>query len=301
MVEERDKVRKDEACAHPLLCSDEWEDPEGATVLGEYHKDDLSEDERRVEEDLEAFEEYWRRKHGISFMGEYHKQGAPYLEVSSGWDGHLRRSEIGGKATARTSGPETRDGRDIGLQGATGISITSTIPDHEGSRPRQNGVAPPVDQAPSPKDTDRRQPPGLTGILDLNALEVAAYWIFRLAFGREAHLPIKREGLMDLDVHVQGKDVVVSTNQIFVSFPELVIWHITYAHKGRPVVEIGRGVKDGMRVHRLNALRLLFEIWLRGRKGRRGKDAMAGSPAPVASSTAEAGDELDPRGKGDIT
>jgi len=41
----------------------------------------------------------------------------------------------------------------------------------------------------------------------------------------------------DIDVHINNKDVVVNTNQLYFAFPELVVWHIIYTHKGRPVLE----------------------------------------------------------------
>jgi len=67
---------------HPsLMCADEWKDPEGAKVIAEFHKDEEMDDEKRIEEDLDAFENYWQRKHGINFQGEYHKEGAPTWRV----------------------------------------------------------------------------------------------------------------------------------------------------------------------------------------------------------------------------
>ncbi len=91
----------EEKCTHPLMCEDEWKDPEGAKVLAEYHKDDVSDEERMIDEDLDAFERYWQRKHGINFQGEYHKEGAPYVEEPSGWDGHRPRTGFGNESTPR--------------------------------------------------------------------------------------------------------------------------------------------------------------------------------------------------------
>ena len=48
-----------------------------------------------------------------------------------------------------------------------------------------------------------------------------------------------------MDVTVKGKEITINTNQLFFSVPELNVWHIVYEHKGKPIVELGRGVKNG--------------------------------------------------------
>lgn len=307
MAEEERKGRKEEDnCAHPLMCAEEWRDPEGAKVIGEYHKDEPS-DEERIEEDLDAFERYWQRKHGINFQGEYHKEGAPYMEKPSGWEGHQPRSGFGGGFVGAT--PQAAEGPSTTVTERSPEPIierspplTSAPPGPEVGRGGEGASLAWVGQ-PDLEAKGKGEPLRLTEVVDINTLEVVSYWIFRLAFGRELHIPIKKEGLADIDVHISNKDVVVNTNQLYFAFPELVVWHITYAHRGRPILEIGRGVKKGMKVHRLNTFRLLMEVWMGSRRSEREARAK-GSKGTVAGSgkkSARAKDGQDLREKGDIT
>jgi hypothetical protein len=154
----------------------------------------------------------------------------------------------------------------------------------------------------SEKEKVQKEPLKLTDVVDINTLEVVSYWIFRLAFGKELHIPIKKEGLADIDVAINNKDVVVNTNQLYFAFPELVVWHITYTHKGRPVLEIGRGVKKGLKVHRINAFRLLMEVWMGSRRAEKEKMSGNKASAPVpATKSPRAKESQDLQDKGDIT
>ncbi len=69
-----------------------------------------------------------------------------------------------------------------------------------------------------------------------------------------------------MDVAVEGKEITLNTNQLYYNLPDLAVWHIVYTHKGKPILEIGRGVKNGLKVHRLNAIRLGLEAWNGSRK-----------------------------------
>jgi len=95
----------------------------------------------------------------------------------------------------------------------------------------------------------------------------------------------------------------VNTNQLYFAFPELVVWHITYTHKGRPVLEIGRGVKKGLKVHRINALRLLMEVWMGSKRAEKeSKMAELKQDVAVPLPTSQRGKEShDLNEKGDIT
>lgn len=294
MTEEK-RLRSVEICDRPLMCEDEWKDKEGVKVLGEYHKDEARVEEARIEEDLDAFERYWAKKEGINFQTEYHKKGAPYLEEPWGFDGHQPRPS----GMASTGAPPEAPGRYL-------------VYEEEGEAPAPKPVAKemeemkPVMRPPAPakeakerpkedtKEKGKKQSIPISDFLDLNTLEVLSYWFFRLAFGRQLHVPFKREGVADMDLHVNNKDVVVNTNQLYFAFPELVVWHITYTHKGRPVLEIGRGVKNGMRIHRMNALRLGMEVWMGSRRSNRQKAAMSAQPIPAPK-------KVDLEDKGDIT
>ena len=259
MVEKKVVPEEDDKCTHPLMCADEWKDPEGAKVIAEFHKDEEMDDEKRIEEDLDAFENYWQRKHGINFQGEYHKEGAPYMESPSGWDGHKPRSlgeEIGAAPTpiAEAGSMPTPQIKEVEHQTVHVEAPLAPAIVPSGKKPQKTEH--------SEDHGEGKEPLKISEVVDINTLEVISYWIFRIAFGRELHIPIKKEGVADIDVHINNKDVVVNTNQLYFAFPELVVWHIIYTHKGRPVLEIGRGVKKGLKVHRINALRLLLEVWM---------------------------------------
>jgi hypothetical protein len=303
--EEKGKPEEDDKCTHPLMCADEWSDPKGATVIAEYHKDEGAEDDERIEEDLDAFENYWHKKQGINFQGEYHKEGAPYMESPSGWDGHRRRSLTGESATAAVGSDQVAappEPYEVMVKHEEVLPLVSEIPAAEAMGERKDIDSEAKRKSPR-KEKEKVEPVKLSEVIDLNTLEVASYWIFRVAFGKELHVPIKKEGLADMDVHVHNKDVIVNTNQLYFAFPELVVWHITYTHKGRPILEIGRGVKKGMKVHRINAFRLLREVWM-GSKRAEKELKMAGLKDRVAlekvqSKQTKSGKELEE--KGDIT
>lgn len=277
---EKSAQDEDEKCVHPLLCADEWKDPEGAEVVAEYHKDEgeLSEEEG-IERDLDAFEKYWLKKESINLLGEYHKEGAPYMEAPSGWEGHRPRSsaQSAGAAVAIEAAippePTEQPAKDTG----SALHVAEPSP---GEPPAVTKPTTAPTQPPGlPKGTETK-PLKISEVVDINSLEVMSYWIFRLAFGKELHIPIKKEGMADMDVHFHNKDIIVNTNQLYFVFPELVVWHITYTHKGRPILEIGRGVKKGIKVHRINAFRLLIEVW-RGSKSAEKESRLAELKSPV--------------------
>jgi hypothetical protein len=300
MAEEK-RLRSVEICDRPLMCEEDWKDPQGAKVLGEYHKDEGMVDEKLIEEDLDAFERYWKKKESINFQTEYHKEGAPYLEAPWSFEGHQPRTSAKGGVMAEAAAATGPDGKYLVYE-EEGTSPPSPAPGAARKGPELEGPAPVKatvkDQGAkagaAPKEAGKKQVIPLSEVIDLNTIEVFSYWFFRLVFGKQVHVPIKKEGMFDMDVHVDNKDVVVNTNQIFFAFPELVVWHITYTHKGRAVVEIGRGVPNGMKVHRRNALRLGLEVWLGTRKSNKEKAA-----GKVAKPSAPKRPELED--KGDIT
>ncbi len=292
---EKKRQEEDDKCTHPLMCEDEWKDPEGAKVIAEYHKDEAgSEEEKRIEEDLDAFESYWQRKHGINFQGEYHKEGAPYMEESSGWDGHRPRIA---SASAMAEPPQQPA---FELQPEKGSSAPVPVPP-PAKRVVEEAASTELDAIPKPSK-EKGEPLKITEVVDINTLEVVSYWIFRLAFGKELHIPFKKEGVADLDVHFNNKDIIVNTNQLYFVFPELVVWHITYTHKGRPILEIGRGVKKGMKVHRINAFRLLMEVWMGSKRAEKeSKAAEMKGTIPMNAASQRKKDAQDLKEKGDIT
>ena len=71
---------------------------------------------------------------------------------------------------------------------------------------------------------------------------------------------------VDMDFTVKGKEITINTNQLYFTVPELNVWHIVYQHKGKPILEMGRGVKNGLKIHRMQAIRLGLEMWNGSRK-----------------------------------
>ncbi|MEM0448510.1 MAG: hypothetical protein QW520_01640 [Methanomassiliicoccales archaeon] len=297
MKEDKRAKERDDVCSHPLLCAEDWKDPPGAKVLGEYHKDGGDVDEALIEADLDAFERYWHRKQGINFSSQYHKEGAPYLEEPYGWEGHGPRPKASikeaneskpAKIMTHEVGANEKRNYDIARVTNAQINIASESKAHDEKSLNDKG---PVLEQKSKEEKRSKNIP-LKDVLDLNTLEVLSYWMFRLAFGKHLHIPIRKEGLADLDIQVNNRDITINTNQLYFAFPELVVWHITYSHKGRPIIELGRGVKNGIKVHRLNALRLGLEIWLGARKSNLDK-----SVTDIKTNR----DRLDLEDKGDIT
>jgi hypothetical protein len=132
--------------------------------------------------------------------------------------------------------------------------------DH-GNVPSATGTSVPGEPGEPSADNPRK--------IDLSLIEIASYTLLKAAFENGVDIPIKREGVIDMDVIVNGKELTINTNELYFTVPELAVWHIVYTHRGRPVLEIGRGVKNGLKVHRLNALRLGLETWNGSRKMKR--------------------------------
>ena len=223
---------KKDYCTRILMDEEEWKDPACRVLVSEYHKEGLKEQPPNVETDLDAFEEHWRKKGAINLKSEYHKDGAPYFEYPSGWDGHRpRQGETPEDAKADPSPVQVRE--------------TSDQPRDKGSH--------------EPKGPKGKAP--LDRTVSIADIEVIAYALFRFIFGTGVHIPIKRKGLANLDVTIKPKEILINSNEFYVSVPELAVWRITYSHKGKPVVDFGRGVKKGMKIHYLQAIILLVELW----------------------------------------
>ena len=104
----------------------------------------------------------------------------------------------------------------------------------------------------------------LAGAVDVSTLEIAALTVFRALFGQGVAIPIKREGLVDMDIVVMGKDIVINTNQVLVELPELTIWRVIFSYRGQPILEYGRGVPNKVKVHKVRALVLWAGMWWHG-------------------------------------
>jgi hypothetical protein len=130
-------------------------------------------------------------------------------------------------------------------------------------------------------DRDATQPPVVPGAtrtpyqktLDTKTVEVLALAVFRGLFREGLHIPLKRPGMMDMDLVVKDNNVLLNVNQVQTDVPELAIWRITFAYRGKPVIEYGRGIKNDMRIHYPQLCFLLVAIW---REKRRKNRARAG-------------------------
>jgi hypothetical protein len=229
-----------------LICPEEWKDPESRKVITEFHKEGLPKDLLGVDADLERFEQYWKKKGGtVKVKGEYHKNGAPFLDRDKSRDVIKEPEEQAGTIDA-VSAEEQNDGPSEVLlsEGSPGPEETA------------NTTAP---EAAPPQSKIQRP-------IDMGLIEMVSYALFRVVFSKGLSIPIKRDGMVDMDVTVKGKEITINTNQLFFSVPELNVWHVVYQHKGKPVLELGRGVKNGMAIHRIQALRLGLEMWNGSRK-----------------------------------
>ncbi len=131
----------------------------------------------------------------------------------------------------------------------------------------------------SPKDAvlDRK--------LDVGTVEVITYALFRAIFGYGVNIPIKRPGVVDMDVTIKGKDININTNDFYFNVPDLIVWKVAYSHQGTPIMEFGRGVDKGFKVHRLNALKLFLALRSKSKKAT--KDRMAARKAAAEEAVRE--------------
>ena len=64
----------------------------------------------------------------------------------------------------------------------------------------------------------------ISRILDISTVEVLTYAFFRAMFGKSIHIPLKREGVIDMDITVENNDVILNTNDVSFIPPQLNIW-----------------------------------------------------------------------------
>jgi hypothetical protein len=112
-------------------------------------------------------------------------------------------------------------------------------------------------------------------ILDISTVEVITYAFFRAMFGKSIHIPLKREGVIDMDITVENNDVILNTNDVSFVPPQLNIWRLIFTYKNKPILEFGRGVKRGMKIHYGSALIFLLAMWSGGRKTRKTQEKAA--------------------------
>jgi hypothetical protein len=97
--------------------------------------------------------------------------------------------------------------------------------------------------------------------LDTKTIEVLALAAFRGVFGKGVRVPLKIPGVIDMDLAIRDSNVVVNMNQVQLDVPELVLWRFTFAYQGKAVIEYGRGLKNGMKIHFGQLFALLLTMW----------------------------------------
>jgi hypothetical protein len=115
----------------------------------------------------------------------------------------------------------------------------------------------------------------ISRILDISTVEVITYAFFRAMFGKSIRVPLKREGVIDMDIAVEDTDIILNTNDVSFVPPQLQIWRIIFTYKNKPIIEYGRGIKRGMKIHYGSALIFLLAMWSGGRKTRTAKKKAA--------------------------
>ncbi len=116
---------------------------------------------------------------------------------------------------------------------------------------------------------------GISRILDISTVEVVTYAFFRAMFGKGIHIPLKKEGVIDMDITVDNNDVILNTNDVSFVPPQLNIWRLIFTYKNKPIIEFGRGIKRGMKIHYGSALIFLLAMWSGGRKTRKAQEKAA--------------------------
>ncbi|MGA8302397.1 MAG: hypothetical protein WA691_06655 [Thermoplasmata archaeon] len=118
---------------------------------------------------------------------------------------------------------------------------------------------------PSAAPSDAVSPPAKA--LDSGTVEVLAHALFRTVFREGMRVPIRMEGLVDMDVVVQDNNLLLNMNHLPAELPQLAIWRITLAFQGEPVVEYGRGVRNDVKIHLPRLCFLLLAGWAARRRG----------------------------------
>ena len=119
------------------------------------------------------------------------------------------------------------------------------------------------------------QKSGISRILDISTVEVITYALFRAMFGKSIHIPLKKEGVIDMDITVDNNDVILNTNDVSFVPPQLNIWRLIFTYKNKPIIEFGRGIKRGIKIHYGSALIFLLAMWSGGRKTRKAQEKAA--------------------------
>ena len=283
--------RKEESppCNPVLMHPEEWDDPPECTVISEFHKVEGDTVVAEKEDpDLPEWLDHWKARRSQKVLSEYHQEGAPNLEDLPNEPTDIVPPEDEGE------GPEDKISPDAGENDEPPPEDEPSAPEEKPSRPKEPAAAPPEERPigpvrpaklkMEPLDTDlpafkpKKKPPkvvdksGAQGrlerALNVQTIEFLAYTVIRALFPRKVRYSLKREGVVDMDIILYERDVILNTNKLVFEVPELSIWRIVYAYRGKPVVELGRGVKNNIKIYRLRLIRILFGLWWAKRFGR---------------------------------
>lgn len=267
-----------------LLHPEEWKEPPGRKVIGEYHKDGLPgglvDAKPPDKSDLDSFAEYWKDTGTNKMRSEYHKEGAPYMEAPSEWDGHRPRFGRPPDKAAEKKAHDSRERARGAGDGAGGDAVGQGKGGEGGIQLDGSGLAGALTKLPR-----------IERVLDVSTIEVLTFAMFRAIFGRGVRIPLKLEGVFDMEIVAKDKDIVLNTNQLYFQVPELNVWRFILAYKGKPVIEYGRGVKNRIKIHRFRLFVVLLAVWWGGRKKRKAEEKKA-----EAAGEAEARYAADGRG-----
>jgi hypothetical protein len=112
-------------------------------------------------------------------------------------------------------------------------------------------------------------PPPSSTTVELETAEALVHTLFRSAFREGVRVPLRVNGVIDLEIVAKDNNVVLNTYQVSAELPVLSVWRITLAYRGRPVVEYGRGVKNNLKIHVPTMAYILLTGWvLRRRRSR---------------------------------
>ncbi len=256
----------------PTDRAESWSDPPGAEVIDEFHRNPARDGEAQgidegsspgdepgsdlaEHDELDLWPQEWRYPMQRRVLTAYHKEGAPLLEPDS--------SELAPpRAPVRPSPPHDAQKKS-----------PSRPPRRRRKAPTVKRKPLPVqEEAPRPLgEIDDRPPRGrrLNRALDLPTVEMLAYTAFRATFRHGVRYHIEKEGLIDWDLTIADKTVTVDANRLIFELPQLSIWRVVLAYQGRPVIEIGRGVKNGLRIHRWRLILVLLRAYLQRRRTRK--------------------------------
>jgi hypothetical protein len=227
-----------------LLSPDEWTDPPECQVISEYHKEGADvEDKEEEDPDLQAFIDLWKARSSHKVLSEYHKEGAPYLDSAflDGPPSPVHKIEPGELIEEPAPIPEVAKIKEI---------KDIVVKEEE------------LKEAPKPKTAAAR----LERVIDITTIEFLAFTVIRALFPRRVRYALQKEGVVDMDITIDDRDITFNSNRLVFEVPEMSIWKLIFAYKGKPVVELGRGVKNGLKLHRMRILRVGLDMWLAERR-----------------------------------